>query len=277
MFAILHKAVKAVLVILIFATAVIFTAIAFPDFERTHWYKQVFITIISPPQKVLTSLSNGTRDIFYHYIAISDAAKENGLLKTEIKDLKSRLFEMEGLQKENAQLLTLLKTAGEFKKEAIGAKVISSSPFGEFKTLLINAGQDKGIKKNMAVVANGSLVGKIGEVNSKTSLVLLISDLNSAVDVISSGSRARALLVGRMGTLSLRPFASLTRLEYLHRTSGIKEDDIIVTSGQDSLYPAGIPVGTVHNIKPDTNGILLSADVVPFNDLFSLENVAVLK
>ena len=147
----------------------------------------------------------------------------------------------------------------------------------EFKTLTIDKGHNNGLKKNMVVIGPGGLVGHIGQLGSSEARILLISDPNSVVDVIIQRSGTRALLAGTSRGLSARPFFSLTRLEYLRRTSDVKNGDVVITSGLDRIFPTGIPVGTIVGIEEQKTGIFKGADVVPFVDLAHVKEVLVVK
>ena len=120
-------------------------------------------------------------------------------------------------------------------------------------------------------------MGRIGQVYADESTVFLISDPNSAVDVVIQRTGARAILVGAARKVGLRPFFSLSRLEYLRRTSEVIEDDVVVTSGLDRFFPAGIPVGTLKKIKSSQTGVFKEAEVVPFVDFGEVREVLVLK
>ncbi|MBU1446640.1 rod shape-determining protein MreC, partial [Patescibacteria group bacterium] len=121
------------------------------------------------------------------------------------------------------------------------------------------------------------LVGRTERVFAHRSHVLLIIDPNSAIDVQVLRSGARAILVGMMRYAELRPLQYLTRLEYLDGRSDIREDDLMITSGFDGIYPAGLPVGEVKNLKYQTDAIFKSAEIVPMEELSQIKEVLVLQ
>ncbi len=257
--------------------AIIFTSIAFPNFERVHWYRQIVLTIVTPPQKLATLSSNLVKNTWNHYIAITKASKENEVLKNALAKANQSLIELEEIRKENRNLHELLNMAHSIEAESVGANVIASNVLTEFKTLTTDKGHNDGIRKNMVVLGPGGLVGRIGQVGTDQSNVFLISDPNSAVDVYVERSGSRALLVGTSYDSSLRPFYSLSRLEYLRKTSDIRNGDVVITSGLDKLFPAGIPVGTIHNVENATTGLFKKAEVVPFVDLTEVKEVSIIK
>lgn len=267
---------KGIIAAVVLILAVVFTSIAFPNFERVHWYRQIIITIATPPQMAITTVTQFIGGVWHHYIALTKTSAENDRLKIELQEKGRRLIELENIKMENKNLRELFEMAESAGMKNMGAEVIALDVMAEFKTATINKGADHGIRKNMVVMAPGGVIGRIGQVASKSSTVLLISDPNSAVDVFVQPSGARALLIGTAGGTALRPFFSLSRLEYLKHASEIENGNVVVTNGLDKLFPKGIPVGTIYNIE-DTSGIFKNAEVVPFADLSRLREVTVLK
>jgi len=267
---------KGVILAACFLLAIILTSLAFPNFERVHWHKQLSATLLGPPQKIATYFSRSLSDIWNHYIALTRAAKENDKLVKELSNANMQILQLDEISKENSRLREMLDMSATFKLDSLGADVIASSPTGEFKTIIIDRGYEHGVRKNMAVLGPGGLVGRIGQVSNNQAAVLLISDPNSAVDVFVQRTNARALLVGTTVGLGIRPFWSLSRLEYLHHTSDIVSGDVVLTSGLDQLFPKGIPVGTIQKIEGSQSGIFKNADIVPFVDLSQLKEVIVL-
>jgi len=255
--------------------AAVFTAIAFPNFERAHWYRQVMNTVASPFQTGATVVGGEATGVWSHYISLVNASKENEELKKQLAEAHAQLVIYEQVKNENSHLTELLQMSKSIKVEGIGARVIANDVMSEFKTVTIDKGARDGIKKNMVVMGPGGLVGRIGQVTETTSRVFLISDPNSAVDVFVERSKARALLVGTSHSSEMRPFFSLSRLEYLRRQSDVKNGDVLITSGLDQLFPPNIPVGTVMGLELTESGIFNSADVVPFVDLTGVKEVLV--
>jgi rod shape-determining protein MreC len=271
-----YKITRGVLLAACVILAVVFTSLAFPNYERTHWYKQIVATALAPPQKVITYFGRSMSDLWNHYIALTQAAKENDRISKELKSANMQLLQMDDVAKENLRLRETLNMAQSFKLDGIGASVIAANPMGEYKTATIDRGFKNGIRKNMAVIGAGGLVGRVGQVSNGQATILLISDPNSSVDVFVQRTGARALLVGTTVGADVRPFWSLSRLEYLRHTSDVVEGDVVTTSGLDQLFPRGIPVGTIQKVEGSPSGIFKNADVVPFVDLSQMKEVVVL-
>ena len=104
----------------------------------------------------------------------------------------------------------------------------------------------------MAVLHGKNFIGRIVDVNYFSSRVLLVTDLNSNIPVITSPSSNHAILSGRGKE---RP-----TLEYLPENNEIKDGDKIYTSGKEGIFSPGIPIGQV-KIENDISTVLLFSDL----------------
>jgi len=185
------------------------------------------------------------------------------------------LIEQLEFKAENDRTKKLLSYQESFPQKTLIAKVIANDPRAEFKSIVIDKGSSDGIFPLMPVVGPQGLVGKVGEVSSSSSRVILITDPNSTVDVLVQRSRARGIMSGTARRTELRPSYYLTRLEYLRRISDVHNGDIVVTSGFDRIFPSGLPVGSVSDISKSKYGVFLNAYVVPFENMAELQEVMV--
>ena len=141
------------------------------------------------------------------------------------------------LSSENAELRALLKLAPEPPSSYVTARVIANSGGAFVRSVMINAGGEDGVARGQAAVTGEGLVGRVAEVGSRASRILLVTDLNSRVPVIVEGPRERAVLAGDN---SARP-----ALRYLEPSAAVQIGDRVVTSGEGGVFPPGLPVGVV--------------------------------
>ena len=129
------------------------------------------------------------------------------------------------------------------------------------------------------MITREGLVGRVGPVFKHDAIVLLIIDPASHLDVMVQRTQVRSLLSGLGGVRypALEHLQFLTRMEYMKKESEIALQDMIVTSGMDQLYPAGILVGSVEAIKLGPQGIFMRADVLPAVDFSKVKEVLILK
>lgn len=187
---------------------------------------------------------------------------ENIRLRAENERLMRWQATASELGSENQRLKSLLNFAPPMKSSYISARISvdAGNPFS--RSVVIGAGISQGIADDAAVVNENGLIGRVVGVGQKTSRVLLLTDINSRIPVIGQKSREHAIAGGTGGD-------SLSLL-YLTETSRIKEGEVVVTSGDGSVLPAGIPIGVVTSVNKG------AASVQTFADWHSLEYVSVL-
>ncbi len=149
------------------------------------------------------------------------------------------------------------------------AQIIGKDPSNWFKTIIIDKGTDDGIKENQAVVTHQGVVGHIIEVTPKAAKVLLISDQNSSVAVIIQDNRTEGIMLGMQH--------GRCKIDYLTRTAEIHEGDMVITSGLGGIFPKGLRVGAVTQIKKKSYGLFQDAEVHPFVDFSKLEEVLIIR
>jgi rod shape-determining protein MreC len=259
-----------------FILALIFFSMTGQSVRRATWYEELLWNVISPPQKMLSSISDSFSDLWSNYFILVGVKQKNDDLEIKVSTLKNELIAGREVFKENERLRALLSYHDSFPQKTVVARVVANDPRSEFKSVTINRGYSDGIEPLMPVIGPKGLVGKIGEVGANVSKVLLITDPNSAVDAMVQRSRARGLLIGEVSRTVMRPGFYLTRLEYLRRVSDVRDDDVVVTSGLDRIFPPGVPIGTLHDLKNTRYGVFREAVVVPFESMTELQEVLVL-
>ena len=168
------------------------------------------------------------------------------------------------LDSENKSLRKLLNMAPMNEYTHVGARVMSDSGSTYAKSLIVGVGEDQGAKKGDAVLSGNGLIGRIIDLSSNTSRVLLVTDFNSRVPVVVENTSQHAIMAGDN---SVRP-----RLIHLPQESDISIGARVVTSGYGGIYPHGIPVGLVQQGK---NGS--EYEIVLFADLDALQNVKIMQ
>ena len=180
---------------------------------------------------------------------------------TRLREQNARLLEWQnaalGLAAENATFRRMLNYIPEAGASFSAARVVGDSGGVFVRSVLINAGASAGVEKGDAVVNGEGLIGRVSEAGRQSGRVLLISDLNSRIPVVTEKSRIRAILAGDN---SAQP-----KLVFLPPNARIASGDRIVTSGHGGIFPAGLPVGVVSSV---TDGLVRR---LPFGDFDRLE------
>ena len=156
--------------------------------------------------------------------------------KKELNQLKSKNISSEIIQFENIELKELINDYVSSSNKIL-AKIIvdQNSPF--LKSVIINKGSKDNIKIGTNVYDQSYLVGRVIEVNYKTSRVLLLSDLNSNVPVTIAPQNIQAIITGSGDNYG--------EIKYIKDSIDDKfdEESIVYTSGTGAIFKSGVPIG----------------------------------
>jgi rod shape-determining protein MreC len=150
----------------------------------------------------------------------------------------------------------------------ISAEVIAYSPSAWFRTIVINKGLRDGVKKDMPVVTWEGVVGKVMRTSPGSSIILLVIDRNSSIDVLVQRTRARGIVEGDGG--------SRCQLQHVPRTDDIEAGDHLITSGLGGIFPKGLSMGDVVRVERKEYGLFQEVEVRPSADFSRLEEVMVI-
>jgi rod shape-determining protein MreC len=232
------------------------------DSPVVHKLRTTLLSVARPFIFVFNKPFEWASDTKNFFASWATTHKTNKLLEEEVNHLKELVTSLEGMQKENSHLNQLLAVKQHLKKPSVTTKVLAYPERPYVKSIVIEAGEDDGIKSQQVALHQKGLVGRVIYVAKNLSYVLLITDVNSRVPVTIRGKEEQAILIG---TNSGLPF-----LKYA-QAKNIQQGDIVDTSGHGGVFPPGIPVG--HVIEVDGESIL----VQPFVDVDHLSFVMLLE
>jgi rod shape-determining protein MreC len=226
--------------------------------------------VIAPVQRSFDGLVNSTGDLFGMFREVRELRAENVDLQDENNRLRSENIRLKDLEAENITLRDLLKFSRNTPDYVtLAADVIGRDPSPYLSSITINVGDNRGLKPGMPVITGGSaLVGRIKEVNPRTSKVQLLQDVNSAVNALIQSSRANGLVKGQ-------PDGSLL-MNYVPLEGKVATDDVVLTSGLGGDLPRSLVIGQVTDVTKRDIDLFQSAALRPAADLNRLEVVLVI-
>ena len=214
-------------------------------------------TLFYPAQRVVSAVG--------HYKSV---VQENEQLKEENARLRQETYHArEGLQ-ELARLHTLVRFDDKWDYPIVTARVVGHNPGRFLTTMVVNRGTEHGVKENMPVFSMNGLVGKITKATKTHSRVQLLLDPNLKLSIMDRRTRV-------VGFLESMDGHRLTALVPAH--AGIHVGDTLVTSGLGGIFPKGIPVGTVKDVRKADLDVMRMMDVAPFQEFSVLEEVFVME
>jgi len=232
-------------------------------------YDRMIIALTAPIQTAMNWLLEQATATVENYIYLWHAHRDNLALQEENRKLLNTIANLRETQQENIRLRKLLNFEDKFKFQTTVARVIAKDVTNEFRSIRISKGENSGIKRNMAVVTEEGIVGRILRTTEKTADIVTILDPMSEVDVIDERSRARGIVEGLT--------EEICQLKYTVRTDDIQTNDILVSSGLGGIFPKGVVVGTVSKVNKKPFGISQDVEVQPSVDFTKLEEVLVIR
>lgn len=195
--------------------------------------------------------------------------EENIRLKEDLNNLlKERQKYREALL-ENKRLRELLSLKEKEHRYVTAARVIARGTDQWSNIFVIDKGISDGITKDMIAITHKGLVGKISGVSDSYSSLLLLTDINFSSAARLQESRTEGIISGT----GFRK----CQLKYIPYEEKVEKSDIIITSGLDSLFPQGIPIGYVSKVNKNGTGIFQDIEVQPFEDNAKIEEIIIIK
>ncbi len=234
-----------------------------------------FINILTTPiQKVISGVSGGIQSVHDHWFEYDTLVEENENLKKELYTTQQKLRDAQKAEQENIQFraaLGMKERSRDFVFES--AEIIAKSTENWTSTFTIDKGTLSGIALDNCVITDAGMVGFVSEVGTTWATVTAITDTTMEASAIVSRTREVASAEGDFELMK----QGLLKLSYLERDSKIIKGDTIEISGMGGLFPKGIILGTVEEVKNETHGISKYAIIRPAVDLSKVNQVLVIK
>lgn len=228
----------------------------------------VLIELMRPFQAFVAGVTGGSSGFLHDYFALVGVRRENVELRRQLAQFASEQARMRELESENHRLADLLELRDVLATKAVAVDVIGSDANALSRTIIVGQGARGGLRRDMAVIADEGVVGRLMVVAPDAARVLLIDDHNSALDAVDQRSRARGIVAGVIDD-------GLT-MKYVGRSEDLRPGDRIVTSGMDGIFPRGLLVGEVGRVSQEGAGLFLNVEVLPAVDFRKLEQLLVL-
>ena len=205
-----------------------------------------------------------------------DSFIAKALLKEKIKNLEEIVYnlsiqaqENKLIKAENKLLRNILKIQKDFGIIGKNAEIILPEVKNGYSIITINKGLGNNIKNGAPVINHKGLVGQIINISENYSEIKPITSKTYAVPAIMNNGKENVILYGNgNGELEIPLFPA---------SSSIQINDTFITSGIDDIYPKGINIGRVTEIKPTKSPKFNCITVKPFSQPTTFSQITVLK
>lgn len=230
-------------------------------------------SVMSPVFRVSEKIVTPVRKFSYRIKNAGKYEEEIEELKKQVNALKVENRSREEYIIENKRLKELLVLKdGMPDSRMVTARVISYEPNSWYDTVVINKGENAGIRKNNAVITGLGVVGRVTEVGRNWAKVSTIINISDSVGVKLS----RTGDIGVVSGDAILAENKKCRLEYMSNDKKLINGDILLTSGLGGIYPSDLSIGKVVDIHSDSAGNLEYAVVDPSVDFSALYEVLVI-
>ncbi|HWP69609.1 MAG TPA: rod shape-determining protein MreC [Gemmatimonadaceae bacterium] len=150
--------------------------------------------------------------------------------------------DLRDMELENGQLRALLGLGARLRNGFVAAEALHRPEMGEAQTVVITAGTRAGVVERSAVVAPEGLIGKVIGTGDQTSTAILWTHPDFAVSAMSANGNVFGIIKPHVGADVERFMLELRGVAFRDSLlPGIE----IRSSGLGTVFPRGIPIGTV--------------------------------
>ncbi len=228
--------------------------------------------VMSPGQLGISSLTERVVQIVGTVRNFQNLQERTAELESINRSLLAETLRLQEIERENQRLRELLLFSEtnpglQLRGGQIIARVIGRDSNNFLSFLMIDLGSRHGIEVGMPVMNNQGLVGRVSEVTTVSSKVLLITDPLSTVNAILQSSRLTGVVNGSAGSDPVMGF--------IPQGSLVGVGEVVLSSGMGGNFPKGIPIGQVTEVRQRDFEVFQEAVVRPIVDFGRLESVLV--
>ena len=265
---------KPLLIILIFVlvAAILMIASAY-NRSNVGWIDNLVTVTVKPISRLFSIMAASVGDFFDYFKSKKELTQSVSELTYKNNILEQKNASLSSLETENKrlrELLDLKEKYPQFQTKAASVIARDGDNYGRFIT--IDKGTESNITVNQPVMAQSGLVGLIFETGYGWSKIQTIIDPSTSV-----GCR-----IARTGDISVTEGDSglsndgMLKMLYISKQFTILEGDIVETSGLGEIYPPGIPIGKIKEIKIAEDSNSQYATIVPMVDFSNLREVLII-
>jgi rod shape-determining protein MreC len=232
------------------------------------------LDLVAPIEDLVSGTYRGAAGTARGVQTVEELVNENQRLRIEVERLTRDGARAPELQRENDELRDLLGLKrGGAAFQWIDARVIGFDATNLVRSAVIDRGGRDGLVDGMTVITPRGLVGKIVKLGATAGgRVLLVTDPGSSVNAMVQRSRAKGVVYGQRGAAG----SSQLVLRYVPQGEEMKTGDRVITSGLGGIFPEGIAIGQVTEVRQQGTDMFQEATVEPYVDFARMETVFVI-
>ena len=245
----------------------------------SRWTERVTLETISPLARVWGGVKNRWTEFRLSLRQFDVLEEENRNLRAENVRLQTEIRQMDYLRTENDRFREMLAFRDQQAFRLLACRVIERDASNWWNSVLVDRGwnDDPNLAQDQPVVTPRGVVGKTGTVGRSTTRVMLLSDENCKVSVLTESAGARGIL---LGDTPLNGGSPLCRMTFVTRESKFSVGERVLTTGLGGTFPPNLLVGTVTEAPSLTSeknsGLYREGKVTPAAELNDLREMFIL-
>jgi rod shape-determining protein MreC len=226
----------------IFATLALALVVADARLKYLDTVRQVASVIIYPLQRIAGAPASIFHRASEFFVSSTALRTENARLAQDNLTHAAQLQQLTSLTKENEQLRTLVEARQRLTARTTFAEILYAARDPFSRKIVIDQGSQQGVRAGQPVIDGMGVVGQVTRIYPWLAEVTLITDKGHLVPVLNPRNGLRAVLAGTGNDGALE-------LKFVPLNADFENNDQLVTSGIDGVYPPGLPVAQVVNVE----------------------------
>lgn len=230
--------------LVVFSALALFLMVADQRFAVMHPARTALATVLYPLQWTVMQPVEAARGIGRYLSSLHAAQQGEAQARAQLAAQAGRSLQVEQLMLENQRLRALLEMRERVQTRSVGAQVLYDAADPYSRKVMIDQGLTHGIEAGSPVIDDQGVLGQVTRVYPLVSEVTLLVDRDQTIPVLNARTGVRHVAFGQPGEKG-----DGLELRYTLSNADIEEGDLLVTSGMDGVYPAGLPVARVTGVE----------------------------
>jgi rod shape-determining protein MreC len=232
------------------------------------WWQAVVLEVTAPIERIISAPIDGVKGFFADYVDLLSVRSDNRRLRRRISEIEAENLQFREALVSSGHLARVASMRDEIEIPMLPAEVVGLDVAPWFRSVLVDRGTQHGVEPGHPVITHEGVVGVVTATSDHAAKTMLLLDRQSAIDALVQRSRARGVLRG-VGRARLE-------FEFVVRSADVVVGDEVVTSGLGGVFPKGLRLGRVAELRDAGGRLTRIAIIEPAVDLGRLEQVFVM-
>jgi rod shape-determining protein MreC len=232
------------------------------------WWQAVVLEVTAPIERIILAPIDGVKGFFTNYVDLLSVRSDNRRLRRRIAEIEAENLQFREALVSSGHLARVASMRDEIEIPMLPAEVVGLDVAPWFRSVLVDRGTQHGVEPGHPVITHKGVVGVVTATSDHAAKAMLLLDRQSAIDALVQRSRSRGVLRG-VGRARLE-------FEFVVRSADVVVGDEVVTSGMGGVFPKGLQLGRVAELRDAGGRLTRIAIIEPAVDLGRLEQVFVM-